>query len=684
MKKYFILVAILVSSVHLFGQGLDSSSILTDTIYVKAFEQNKQQIAVASPITVISKNAIKRFDNQTLTPILNQYPGIRMEERSPGSYRLSIRGSSLRSPFGVRNVKVYWNEIPLSDGNGNTYFNFLDVNTIEQIEIIKGLGGSMYGAGIGGVVLLKSKEASYQQNKNNSIIGNMLVGSFGTLNTSLNIQNANEKVNSTLSFAKSKFGGYREHSKMDREVFNWRSSFFVNNKYTLSVNTMYADLAYQTPLGLTLTQKDENPRQARPATRFTPGTIEQNAGIKQKILLMGISQEFTPTQNFKTTISIFGNKTNLENPFITNYEVRDERTFGLRIISSFKHSLGKLSSSLNIGVESQATASEFDVYDNNSGEKGTNQSYEEVKANQGLAFIQYDLDLPSNLFLTAGLSTNSQKYSYSNRNIGFQNTIDNRFDIPLIPRISLLKKIKNSSIYATWSKGFSPPTVSELVTVYTRPSSNINTLAAETATNIEIGLKHESSDKKLYTEANIYHQKLENALVRAFDINEFTYFQNKGSIDQKGLELYASWLANKSFKLFASLNLVDYQFDEYVDLENDFSGNSIPSVANTTFTSGIDLRFLKNFFLNSNLSYLGDVPLDNANTVYADAYVLVDARLSWQKTFSGLETEIFVGSNNITNAAYGSGNDVNAFGSRYFNPSPTRSFNSGISLKFAF
>jgi iron complex outermembrane receptor protein len=48
-----------------------------------------------------------------------------MEERSPGSYRLNIRGSSLRSPFGVRNVKIYYNNIPFTDPGGNTYLNSL-------------------------------------------------------------------------------------------------------------------------------------------------------------------------------------------------------------------------------------------------------------------------------------------------------------------------------------------------------------------------------------------------------------------------------------------------------------------------------------------------------------------------------------------------------------------------------
>jgi len=58
-----------------------------------------------------------------------------MEERSPGSYRLSMRGSLLRSPFGVRNIKIYMDDLPLTDATGNTYLNLIDLNQLSSIEI---------------------------------------------------------------------------------------------------------------------------------------------------------------------------------------------------------------------------------------------------------------------------------------------------------------------------------------------------------------------------------------------------------------------------------------------------------------------------------------------------------------------------------------------------------------------
>ncbi|HAA21484.1 MAG TPA: TonB-dependent receptor, partial [Cytophagales bacterium] len=61
----------------------------------------------------------------TWVPILNTLAGVRLEERAPASYRVSIRGSSLRAPFGVRNVKIYWNGIPLTEANNTTALNLL-------------------------------------------------------------------------------------------------------------------------------------------------------------------------------------------------------------------------------------------------------------------------------------------------------------------------------------------------------------------------------------------------------------------------------------------------------------------------------------------------------------------------------------------------------------------------------
>ncbi|MFB0908545.1 MAG: TonB-dependent receptor, partial [Spirosomataceae bacterium] len=74
----------------------------------------------------------------------------------------------------------------------------------------------------------------------------------------------------------------------------------------------------------------ENPQQSRPATRFTKSSIEQQAAISQRFFTTGISHEQRWDSGMSWNTSVFGNISHLENPFITNYEIRDENSIGGR------------------------------------------------------------------------------------------------------------------------------------------------------------------------------------------------------------------------------------------------------------------------------------------------------------------------------------------------------------------
>ena len=137
-----------------FAQSKVDSVQKVGEIVIRAYLSEQPILRVPSSVSLISNKQLRDQPGISMLPALNSVPGIRMEERSPGSYRLSIRGSSLRSPFGVRNVKVYLDEFPLTDAGGNTYLNLIDVNSIHNIEVLKGPDGSLFGANSGGVVLL--------------------------------------------------------------------------------------------------------------------------------------------------------------------------------------------------------------------------------------------------------------------------------------------------------------------------------------------------------------------------------------------------------------------------------------------------------------------------------------------------------------------------------------------------
>src|SRR5690349_13599541 len=102
MKTWLLISLALLAVVSLHAQASkqpDTTRVLQEVV-VKAFEQNRQLKEVSAAINVINEAQLARYNNTSLLPALNATPGVHMEERSPGSYRLNIRGSTLRSPFG--------------------------------------------------------------------------------------------------------------------------------------------------------------------------------------------------------------------------------------------------------------------------------------------------------------------------------------------------------------------------------------------------------------------------------------------------------------------------------------------------------------------------------------------------------------------------------------------------------
>ncbi len=665
----------------------DSTGVELNQITVKAFETNRQITDVAAPVSIITPRILSRFDNSSLVSAFNIFPGVRMEERSPGSYRLAIRGSSVRSPFGVRNVKIYWNDIPLTDANGITYFNLVDMNTLGGVEILKGPSGSIYGAGIGGVVLMENQTAKVREGKKSALELNSFFGTFNTQNRSLNFTNASEKNNTFLNYSHAQTDGYREHSNMRRDAFNFRNSIFLNKNYTLNVTAYYADIYYQTPGGLNQDQVLANPKSSRPATRFTPGSIEQKAAIYQKMFFAGLSQEVKIGERWKSFFAVFAGKSKLENPFITNYEIRNEKSVGIRNKNVLSLGKGLIKSKLVFGTEIQTTSSKFDVYDNKAGLTGKVQYQEEVNALQTSVFGQVEVIFPGSFFVTAGLSGNAQRYNYERVSDRPNSQVIEDFSkIPVMPRLSILKNFKDIiSLYTSYGKGFSSPTVQEFATGYQSISSFVP-LAAELGENLEIGAKGQR--KGFSYEINYYHLDLKNAIVRRTNDAGIESFVNSGQALQQGFESMIQFQTKlggdfnlNSYVSFAANN---YKYQKYKQLDLDFSGNLIPSVPQNVFTAGMDISHKLGFFLNTSLYNCGKIYLDDSNTFSADPYSLLNTRVGWIKQKGIFDLKIYAGADNLLNETYSLGNDTNAFGNRFFNPAATRTFNAGFATSVHF
>ena len=682
LLTFIITVCISLSS---FAQkGTDTTSQELKEVIIKAFEQNRKLMDVPAAVSSISQKQLLRFNNSSIVSALNTQSGVRMEERSPGSYRLNIRGSSLRSPFGVRNVKVYLNDIPFTEPGGSTYLNQLSFFNIQSIEVLKGPGGSLYGAGTGGVVLLKT----HLQNQSTGVGVDYSFGSFGLQNTNVYARIGEGNTQQTIGFTKLHSDGYRSWTQLDRTVMNWDAKFAINQKQSIRTFLMYADLSYQTPGGLTPAEFTANPKQARPRVGATPSSEQANASVNQKTFFAGVSHEFVIGSSFKNITSLYGAFSQFANPTVRNFERRSEPHMGGRSVFSFspKVIIGELK--FIAGAELQQGWYNIRVYRNKTGLSDTLQTEDEVTPFTWNAFAQADWVLPKNWIVTIGASVNQSSIEITRLN-KFPLSIQKRtYQNELAPRIAVLKKITNEiSIYASAAKGFSPPTSAEVL-----PSTGVITtdLNAEEGWNYELGARLNLLKEKLFIDVNGFLLNLNNAIVQRRDAGGADFFINAGSTKQKGVEAMLNYkLVDAKTKTLAvcdfwvSYTYNDFKYKDFKQLTNDFSGKRLPGVPLHTVAMGIDASLKQGVYLNITYNYNETTPLNDANTFRATDFHLLSMRLGYKHLyFKKLKGEVFIGGDNLFNETYSLGNDINAAANRFFNITAGRNYSAGVSLFF--
>lgn len=664
--------------VPIFGQA-DSSRLLQEVV-IEAYETHRRLSEVPASVGVLTTQDLQRFNNTTILPAVNILPGVRMEERSPGSYRFSIRGSSLRSPFGVRNVKAYWNGLPFTDGGGNTYLQILDFGSAGSMEIIKGPAASLYGAGTGGVLLMKSPQVSGDE-----IEAGVVAGSYGLQRYSISGQIRRNAVSANVRFAHQKSDGYREQSALKRNALNGDVVIRTGDRSTLTSTLIFSNLFYETPGGLNLNQFQEDPSQARPPS-VSLGAVEAKAAVTNETIFGGVVYDIDWNNQWNTSAGVYAGFSAFENPSIRNYEQRDETNFGARTTTDYQlfRSQSSIGGKISFGGEYQHFVSPIAVFDNDgAGNPAAVQVRDEVNSSAGLVFAQAQLEFPDGFFLTAGLSANFLKYGFERIEPAPEIAQDRSFDVVVSPRLAVLKKFTDAlSIFASYSDGFSPPSLAEV-----RPSTNTfsNDLKAEIGNNLELGARGVSADKRFGYDVVVYDFRLRNTIVVQRNEEGADYFINAGKTAQRGIEALASYdFANvdetlSEFKLWGSYAYQHYRFKEYVVLDEDFSGNALTGIAPTTVSAGIDLAINRKFTSNITANYVDHIPLNDANTAFAEEYILLGLRLGWNTAIQeSNRLQVFGGIENLLDERYSLGNDLNAFGGRFYNAAMPRNYYAGV------
>jgi len=180
-KTRAALVSLLVGSTTFTQPALaqDAADQILDEISVTATRSERGTKEVPASITVISSQRIDNEKMYNIKDAIQGTPGVQINSKNGGyDARLVIRGAGQKANYGVREIMVLRDGVPMTDPDSFTRFDFIDTQDIERIEITKG-PGSIYGGGSAGGVIQVLSKSVFDPNADNARIA---MGTAGTSN----------------------------------------------------------------------------------------------------------------------------------------------------------------------------------------------------------------------------------------------------------------------------------------------------------------------------------------------------------------------------------------------------------------------------------------------------------------------------------------------------------------------
>ncbi len=658
------------------------------TVVLSATYQKESNVLI--PTETITEKNMGRFAPIDLVNAINQTPGIYIQSGGINTNRITIRGVGSRTLFSTNKIRAYFNGIPIPNGAGETNIDIYDPNSIENLEIVKGPKATQYGTNLGGTLLLSTKELPTEGVATQT---SFTAGSFGLLKNTSSIRIKDKKLNLTFNYDHLQLEGYRQNSNYNRNSYLLYSEYRFTTTFTLGVLLHhYANIAHIAS-SLGRTNFTEDPSQAA----FTWG--EAQGFEDNRETLTGLSFQNKLSESFSNTTTVYYR-------YLDHYEPRpfnilDEITngYGARTFFAKEFDLKKRKAVWSFGAEGYTDEYKWKTIENNYEDNTGNGSLpgdlisQNVELrNQLNVFTTTILPLTEKLKTEVGLNFNTTSYNFKDQfNSGIANKSATRnFEGIWAPNVSLRYiQSPNWNLFGNVSCGFNFPSIEETLT----PDGVINPeIGPEIGWNYEIGTVNHFFKNQLSIKASAYLLSIKDLLVAERVGNDEFIGRNAGKTEHKGVEMGISY----KFTLLPNLNVSSYvnadfnfhKFIDFVDGDEDFSGNELTGVPNKKVAAGMEVRHTSGWYVLGNILYVGTAPITDSNSLYSDAYNVINIKAGYKKTIlKNLELSLSGGINNVGDKHYASSILINAssFGSaepRYFYPGNPVNYYGTLQLSY--
>ncbi len=661
----FWIALAMVSAALVGAQTVDTLQVSLPGVQVEALRSVSTERSAPFAISTLRRSAaeVALQPGLSLQNTFQGMAGLTVNDRGHSALgeRFLIRGMGWRSAFGVRGIQVVLDGIPLTLPDGQGSLDIVDPAFIRRAEIVRGPSSTFWGNGSGGVLMLSTD--AFQDTTRIGIRG--MGGSYGLQQFSADaaVPVGKHRFYGYASSVSS--SGYRDYSEGRFTRAALTAKFNLGSKTQMRVVSGFAVQDSESPGALTLAQVAENP---------------QAADVRNVNTLAG--KESTQVQAGATiyhqmgigllSVTAYGLTRQLDNPLTYAYIDLARKVGGARV------QLQKNGQNAGWGMGVDAGFQEDDRlnFDNVGGNAGSNVELDQKEEVRNLsAFVFGQINLLPLLTATAGLRADAIDFTLTDHLLGHESLSGDRSFSALSPSMGLALRVGEGLLFVNYSTAFETPTTTELVNQPNGSAGLNSEVGAQKTWGFEAGARGQAGRSSF--DVAVFRMTVSDQLEPFQDQSGRTYYQNAGETKHIGIEIALLTRFSKVLSLQSTYTMSQYQFDlgELKDLR-------LPGIPVHHLFLG--LRAVKGgFYGQLATDFVSSTFAENDNTTYNAGYRIVDINVGFTKLYiGGAHIQPFAKASNVFDRKYVGSMVVNAFGGRYFEPSPGRTFQFGVSASF--
>ena len=663
--RLFLIASLLFAGNKVTRAQDEKDSLLTvnlEEVEVSALRAKVNVLEVPLSLSVETISPNWAGPSRSLQEYLTSIPGVFTLNSSnyAQDLRISIRGFGARAGFGIRGIKLVVDGIPETTPDGQGQLDNLPLSLIREISVIRGPSALRYGNASGGVIAINTLSPGGEGLNSVSV----LTGGFGQRQVSLTNSFGDDKNAYLLHFTSQKIEGFREHSNVENNIFNFRSSHRLSDKtkLNLQMNHVSSPIA-QDPGGLNLEDFQSNPFGARGLN------VTYNAGERLTHSKAGMSvvSEISAKLVLSTYGFYSGRDFDAFLPFENGGVVDLNRTYGGQG-SSMAYDSGDWN--FQLGYDWASQKDHRQRYQNLQGGIGE-QTLKQNEIFKGLGGYLIGQWQSNNWTLNGGLRYDNNLSSIEDQFLSNGDNSDEMNLSAFSPQIGFSYRFNNFSFFGGYSSGYETPTLSELSATLDGEGGFNQNLDIQRARQIELGIRYQS--EKLQGSIVGFSISTVNDILpyESASFPSQTLYQNIGETHRNGIEWEANYQPTQRLSIKANYNYATNTFEN-----GNYDGMQLPGIAKDFGQFSVSYQITEKITLNYRRIYRGELFVNNNNTVSVPKISVDHLELVWKRnrvTLSG-------GIQNLFNKTYSDNIRINAFGGRYYEAALPRQVYTRLSV----